>query len=156
VILPDELAEIVEVRLAEFSKEFQPATEFERVLVQTMAFSSACLLQAFKLSQIDMQRVADRAVRCWYDDRRKDADDLGAHIARDPARIAGALNRSLQGADWLIERWEGLRDVLESNGCWNDDQRALAFDLLGVAPGLRDGSLRVPLAKGREGLESLI
>jgi hypothetical protein len=39
---------------------------------------------------------------------------------------------------------------------WNDDQRALAFDLLGVPIALRDGSDKVPAASDAEGLAKLV
>src|SRR6267378_6097135 len=40
------------------------------------------------------------------------------------------MGRSRQGADWLIERWEGLGEALGTNGGWDEPQRRLAFDLL--------------------------
>ncbi len=66
------------------------------------------------------------------------------------------LERSTQGADWLIDRWEGLADALESRGQWDDAQRNLAFDLLGTSPILRDGHARVPAAVDRDGLMNLV
>src|SRR4051795_4330999 len=75
---------------------------------------------------------------------------------KDPARVARALSRTKQGADWLLERWEGLGAVLRSNGAWDEAQRRLAFDLLGVPGELRDGSLRIPAAADTPALAALV
>src|SRR5262249_36388592 len=80
----------------------------------------------------------------WDSDRQAYIEDLGARLARDPHRIAGALKQTKQGVEWILENWSGLSDSLSTNGRWNDDQRSLALDLLGVAPVHRDGTTRVP------------
>ncbi len=45
---------------------------------------------------------------------------------------------------------------LETKGCWDEDQRSLAFDLLGVPRILRDGFYTVPEANDRARLEILV
>src|SRR6185312_10065419 len=90
-----------------------------------------------------LDRVIGRAEQFWELDRRSAAEDLGARLSKDPARIARALRRSRQGADWLIERWDALARIARLRGPWNEDQIRLALDLLGVAPELRQGSERV-------------
>jgi hypothetical protein len=56
---------------------------------------------------VDLQRCMDRALLSWDSDRRAYVDALGARLPKDPARIARALEGTKQGADWLIERWQG-------------------------------------------------
>src|SRR5205085_255952 len=62
--------------------------------------------------------------------------NLGARLARDPARVSRALEGSKQGTELKIERWEGLGRMLVQ-GPWNESQCRLAQDLLGVPPELR-------------------
>jgi hypothetical protein len=121
-----------------------------------MAKATAKIDRCAELTILDLQRIIDRAQLCWEADRRKVADDLGARLAKDPARVSQALSRSRQGADWKIERWEGLGEALSSNGGWDESQRRLAFDLLGVAPDLRNGSKRVPPEHDATGLAGLV
>src|SRR4051812_9614169 len=156
VLLPDDLAAAVAERTAELAGEFLPGSPYEEWLVGQMALASARLDRCAELAIADLRKTVDRALLCWEEDRRKAVEDLGARLAKDPARVAQALGRSRQGADWLLERWEGLGEALGTNGGWDDAQRRLAFDLLGVAPELRNGSTRVPPEADAAALAELV
>ncbi len=155
-LLPHDLAAAVERRTAEFVEQFEPRTRYEVWLVGQMALAAARLDRCAEMSIVDLQRGIDRAGPCWDDDRRAAVEDLGARLPKDPARVSRALRRCKQGADWLIERWEALGEIVAVNGRWSDDQRRLAFDLLGVPADLRDGSRKVPPAADAEGLAALV
>src|SRR5262249_14598434 len=127
----------------------------EEFLVGQMALASVRLDRCAELSMIDAARSAERAMVCWESDQRMAVEELGAKLPKDPARVALALRRGRQGADWLIERWEALGEILESNGGWDEAQRRLAFDLLGVPLELREGSQRVPAEGNTAGLAAL-
>jgi hypothetical protein len=154
-LLPDDLADAVAQRTTDFAAEFEPGTAYEEFLVGQMALASIRLERCAELSMIDAARSAQRASLCWESDQRMAVDELGSKLPKDPARVATALRRSRQGADWLIERWEALAEILESNGDWNEAQRRLAFDLLGVPAELREGSKRVPAEGDTAGLAAL-
>ena len=156
VIFPDDLAAAIADRTADLVAEFVPATPFEAFLIGEMAKATAKLDRCSEMAIVDLQRVSDRAVLCWDGDRRAYVEDLGARLPRDPARVARALGRTKQGVDWLLERWEGLGEVLQAQGGWDEPQRRLAFDLLGVPAELRDGSLKVPPAADAPGLAGLV
>src|SRR4051794_15852747 len=156
VLLPDDLVMVVAARTVELTALFAPASAYEGWLVGEMARATARLDRCAELTMVDLGRTIDRAGLCWEADRRKAADDLGSRLSKDPERVSRALSRSRQGADWSIERWEGLGAALRTNGGWDDAQRQLAYDLLGVAPALRNGSDRVPPPGGAEGLARLV
>ncbi len=143
-------------RFAELVAEFEPATIYEAWLVRRLALYSVRLDRSAEQGVADMRRGILRAVRAWDLDRRHEVDQLGNRLARDPERVARGLRRTKHGADWLIERWEGLQRSIDTNQCWNEDQRSLAFDLLGVARILRDGHDQVPEATDRDGLDRLV
>ncbi len=156
LILPDELqSAYVELKTAYFA-ELKPVGRVEEQLVGRLAFTSVQLDRSADLAIANLRRVIERAENFWDVDQRAQADDLGKRLKNDPERIAHRLERSTQGADWLIDRWEGLADALESRGQWDDAQRNLAFDLLGTSPILRDGHARVPAAVDRDGLMNLV
>ncbi len=136
--------------------EFEPATIYEAWLVRRLALYSVRLDRSAEQGVADMRRGILRAVRAWDLDRRHEADQLGNRLGKDPERVARGLRRTKHGADWLIERWEGLQRSIDTKGCWNEDQRSLAFDLLGVARILRDGHDQVPEATDREKLDRLV
>jgi hypothetical protein len=50
----------------------------------------------------------------------------------------------------MIERWAYLGGVIEEGGAWSEAQKALAYDLLGVDPVLRDVPLVGPDETGAE------
>lgn len=86
-----------------------------------------------------LDHEAVRATLAWDDDRRADAAELGAGIARRPEAVRSKLGRSRFGCLWLIARWEALQSILESHGSWDEAQVGMAFDLLGTPKALRVG-----------------
>src|SRR5262249_7856586 len=80
---------------------------------------------------------------------------LGARLSRDPQRVARALEATKQGAEWSLLHWGGLADVVETNGVWDEAQRRLALDLLGVPHVLRNGNLVLPAEDDTAGLAEL-
>lgn len=156
VCVPDELAELVSRRASEFALEFPAKTPYQGWLVSQIALASVQLDRCAALSIEDLQRRVDRAALCWDGDQRNAIESLGTHLATDPSRIVRALRQTSQGADWLIERWEGLGEAATQNGGWNDDQRRLAFDLLGTPLELRDGRRLLPVEADGETLQALV
>ncbi len=92
----------------------------------------------------------------WDHDRRVAVEEIGARLAKDPARVVPALRGRQQGADWLIERLEALGVILRNTGAWTDDQRRLALDLLGVPAELREGNDVLPPPEDVEALAELV
>jgi hypothetical protein len=156
VVLPNNLGEAVARRTEEFAAEFQPRSSYEEFQVRDMALASARLDLCAEMSIVDRGRVIQRAHLIWDHDRRMAVEDLGAKLSKDPARVAPALRGRKQGADWLIERWEALGEILENKGGWTDDQRRLAFDLLGVPVALRDGCDLLPPPDDVDGLAEAV
>src|SRR5262249_54962897 len=108
-----------------------------------------------ELRIIDFQRLVDRALGCWDEDRRQYINTLGAKLAKDPVGVSAALAQTKQGADWCLERWEGLAEAGEVAGGWADEQRQLAFDVLGVPWEFRTTSRKVPAVTDAAGLAAL-
>ncbi|CAN5912193.1 hypothetical protein BH23PLA1_BH23PLA1_37390 [soil metagenome] len=136
--LPGAIAEKVEVYRVELTREFRPIDAAERLLVEQAAVASARLARAFDVEQAQRIEMSQRALHGWDLDCRAEIESLAARLASHPARIASELLTSRQGADWLLDRWAGLSQVLHKQGEWDDDQRRLAADLLGVPPELRN------------------
>ena len=109
-----------------------------------MAVASARSERCASLAVADLVRVADRAGCCWEHDRGMAVEAFAARLTKEPRRVARGLYGSKQGAEWLVEHWDGLADVARKTGRWDDDQRRLAFDLLGVPHELRNVATRVP------------
>ena len=155
IIFPDDLNTLVELRIKDFFAEFAPRSTYEEVLVRDMAISSARFERCASLSIADIIRTADRAAYCWERDRRMSVEDYAAGISKHPQRIAQGLRSSRQGTDWLIERWETLGEIARQTRRWDDDQRRLAFDMLGVPRELRILTNKVPGGDDTTGLIAL-
>ena len=87
--------------------------------------------------------VADhgrRAATQWDADRRREADERAAGLARRPHEVARKLEATLQGCELMLQWWAGLSGSLVGHGAWTDAQRSLALDLLGVRRELRDAA----------------
>ena len=144
IVFPEDMAELVEKRTRDLIAEFSPKTPYEEMLVRDMAVSSVRFERCASLSVADLIRVVDRAAYCWEQDRRMSVEEYAARLSKSPEQIAWGLHRTRQGTSWLIERWEALGEIAREVGRWDDDQRRLAFDMLGVPRELRTKSRRVP------------
>jgi hypothetical protein len=90
---------------------------------------------------LELQRQnLERWSQHWDRERRIQAEALAEQLRAAPARIVRELQRTLQGCDLLIERWQGLAAVLGPRSAWTAAQAQLAFDLLGVPLELRHGN----------------
>ena len=107
------------------------------------------------LAQIERRQRARAALRAksfWDEDRRLLAEDLGARLHRDPARVIKKLRATPQGCDWIRERWALLLEISRAGHPWNDAQAALALDLLGTPADLREDATTARLLDDPAGL----
>jgi hypothetical protein len=95
-------------------------------------------------------RASLRAEVCWDDDRRTEAEAIGARLASRPAETVDQLRKTAAGSDWMMKRW-ALLAYAADQGPWTPDQARLAFDLLGTPPEFRSG--RPGLTVDEEGRE---
>src|SRR5262249_55683666 len=155
-VFPEELQVLIDRRTEEFTEQFQPRTDYETSLVRDMAVGKAKVDRCLQLQTIDDDQTIFRADLCWDQDMEGHVENLAARLRRDPSRVSKALAGSLQGNRWLTERWRGLGYCVKENGCWTEDQRQLAFDLIGVPPELRSNDHRVPAATDAPRLVRLV
>ncbi|CAN5890918.1 hypothetical protein BH23PLA1_BH23PLA1_34150 [soil metagenome] len=139
VVLPETIAAQAEKIRAELTREYPTADAIDRVLIERAALAAARLDRAFDVEQTGRIEHMARALSDvgWDLDRAAEAEALGDKIARRPGRIAAELRTTHQGCDWLLGRWKGLAKALDRRATWDDDQRQLALDLLGIPRELR-------------------
>ncbi|MBX6314268.1 MAG: hypothetical protein IRY99_15350, partial [Isosphaeraceae bacterium] len=156
VCLPPDLEAERQARLAAYQEDLRPANAIERALVERMATADVRLGRCVAIDEAELRRQAERAGRCWDEDRRAEVEVLAERLPKNPARVVAQLQQSAPGAAWLLERWQGLDRALEKNGGWDEAQRRLALDLLGVAKELRDLEPRVTPETPAEQLAALV
>ena len=147
VVAPEDRAK-VEARATALREEFRPESEFERGLVEQMAVDSVRLDRCRETYLTLREDQANRAALCWDEDQRAEAEEIAARLGRDPARTRGRLEQNRHGCELLIERWEGLKRILGGSGDWDDSQRSMALDLLGVPLELRTGTTAIDPPEG--------
>ncbi len=136
---PESLFREIARRRDDWSETLRPGSAFATWLVGLVAQMTLRLDLCVRLADALRDERRYRAEYCWEEDRRRDADALGATLARSktPALIVRKLRSSRQGALWLVTQWRELAHVLETVGAWDDTQRSVAADLLGIAPTFR-------------------
>lgn len=138
VLTPDD-QDAVDRRLAEWADDFPVDTPARAWLLRRLVVMSVRLDDCAAHQDALRAYHADRARSDgWTVDRRAEAEDLAAALARRPARTVAALARTRHGCDWLVTRWRSLADAAASGTPWDDAQRRLALDLLGTPPELRN------------------
>ncbi len=134
IVMPPEMREEVDRLIARYTEQFQPATNRERDLIEERALGLMRTRVAWNTETFFGLNWSDRA-QCpnmWDADRRADAEDLGARLAKRPGVVVARLEGTLHGARWLRERWLYLDETVDQNGTWDESQRLLAARLLGV------------------------
>ena len=88
--------------------------------------------RAHRAEEREREHAAMRAESCWDDDRRREADRIGRGLGKTPERVVLRLRATVQGCDWLIERWGWLATAATQEGGWDAGQIRLASDLRGI------------------------
>ena len=95
--------------------------------------------------RLDLVAAMDREARglasvhaatTWDEDRRVEAEKLGARLEQDPGRVVAHLRQTPHGCEWLIARWTAVADRAARFLCRPSeprtaDQRRLPDLLLG-------------------------
>jgi hypothetical protein len=132
LILPEKESGKALRREEELVSEYSPRDHTEALLVKKMAIHSVKAEQAYQLQIEARARAVERAHDHWRTDRRANITKLTSKLASEPDRIVRLLFQSLDGLDWLLERWRHLLGAADSDTGWNEDQRKLALDLMGI------------------------
>ena len=143
LVLPEEEAGEIASRVEAWTPGFKPRDDREAWLVEEAAVSSLRIERCRDHDSALRARSAARASLCWEDDRREQVEVLGATLSKSPSLVAAKLRRTKHGCEWLVARWEGLRDALELQGDWDVAQKRIAMDLLGTPRELRTGDLPI-------------
>ncbi len=139
IVLPHHELAVIAARLDGWGQSLRPRDDYDAFMVQTAVVESV-RVDRCRLHEVALRlRLADRAADFWDVDRRLAAAELAARLPRSPETIAWQLQRTIQGVDLLIGRWEVLGKSLALSGTWDDQQRATALDLLGVPRDQRQG-----------------
>ena len=141
--------DLVAQRVAAWSEMRRPVTSRERWLVEQIALATIRIDQCRLEEDCLRTQTAHRAAVCWFEERRVDAEVLAGKIARNPGLVVAKLRGTLYGTGWLRERWESL-EAAAMQGVWDEKQRALALDMLGVSIEFRESSKRL-LGGGPDG-----
>src|SRR5262249_42558709 len=132
IVLPEEMAEEVNARYNEFRSQWRPFDSYDDWLCEVASIESVkadCGQRHLIALKTDQAR---RAQTRWQADRMTEAERIAEKLIKSPGRVVLELKGFLQGAQWLILRWEGLVNVVEATGKVEDAQRQTALDLLGV------------------------
>jgi hypothetical protein len=139
VVVAEEDADALAERREAWRAGYDPVTAEDEWLYEQVVLHSVRIDRCQRLEPVLRSSSARRAALCWDDDRRLAAEVLGDALSKHPALIARKLRGTKQGCDWLIDRWQRLGSILQSQGAWSDAHKALAFDLLGTPAKFRDG-----------------
>jgi hypothetical protein len=150
IVLPEKEAEVIAQRKAEWKESFRPENELDVWLVEQVAVASVQVERCQAQEDVLREQYAGRVADHWEADRRLAAEILAEGLSKKPSLVIRQLERTPQGCDCLIERWEALGLILEHKGDWTEKQRSLALDLLGTPPELRDGPTKLDPRPGTE------
>ena len=133
----DDEAEALRVRVAEWHATLKPADATQRWFVDEIARTTLKLDDSTRVERALRDLAAIRAETCWEADRRLEVEVIARKLSIRPSEVVASLRRSVQGCDFLIERWLMLAHVFDRDGAWTADQVSMAFDLLGTPAEVR-------------------
>ena len=123
--------------------DLSPQDEIERAMVKGIAIAEDQIDRARVMEAAMRQSRVDRAEKHWTQDQHLEVQRLADKLpkAKTPGLIVAELRQTPAGCDWLIERWQELDRALDLKEDWNDECRAMAFDLLGTPRTMREFSI---------------
>ncbi|WP_435018870.1 hypothetical protein TA3x_000859 [Tundrisphaera sp. TA3] len=139
VVQVPEDAEAVRARAGLYLQSLKPQNYFHAWVVEEVAVLTIRIDRIGRVERRERDRISLRAERFWDDDRRAEAEALGARIADDPAHVGNTLRATLHGCEWLMTRWALLAREADREGGWDASHTAMAFDLLGAPRSFRRG-----------------
>ncbi len=140
VIRVPEDAESVADRSRSWLGAFKPQNLYHAWIMDEMAVLTVRLDRSGRIERRLRDKVSLRAELFWDDDRRSEAEAIGARLSGNPAATLDLLRRTPQGCEWLMTRWALLARAADRDLRWDPAQKALAFDLLGVPIEARGGT----------------
>src|SRR5262249_34876373 len=99
---------------------------------------------AQQLAGLVEEVLSGRDRDAFYIDRTAAAAALAEQLRRFPIRTAAKLKTTGVGCGIAIGLWMDLARAFTMNGRWTDQQRAMAFDLLGIPHAAREDSMAFP------------
>jgi hypothetical protein len=120
-----------------------------------MALARVKLDRVEELLPANCDRVVERGLNFWEYDQKTLALNLAARLPKDPARFAHVLAGTKHGAALMIERWEGLAQIAVSCGGWDEAQRRMALNLLGIPIELQAGCTAIAPPGDQDSLVAL-
>ena len=142
IVLPEDEAEAINERWAQWQSALKPDDAYSDWLVERIAATAIRLERCEHHERALLEIRAARAGQDWDLECRLAAESLGESLPKAPGRVALELRRTAAGRAWLLMRWEALGAILEAGKAWDDAQRSLALDLLGTPPALRSAPTR--------------
>ena len=138
VVLPAEESAAVTERNAQWHSSLKPWSVSETWFAEQVVVLSIRIERCQDHENALRIGLAERAATTWDADRKLAIEILAEGLSRKPAKVAQQLRACAHGCDWMIDRWNRLRAVLEFKGSWSAAQAALALDLLGTPSDFRD------------------
>src|SRR5262249_13308022 len=124
--------------------DYNPTTPLQRELLEDIAWARHQVRRCRQFQSAEVERLTNRSRAGFDAEAKADAADLAERLRRHPVTVAARLRTSRPGVDYLIARWDGLGYSYDANGGWTAEQRAVAFDLLGIPHHEREDSDALP------------
>jgi len=154
LVLPEDEAEAVNERWAQWHSSLKPDDAYSEWMVERIASLAIRLERCEHHERALLEIGSARAGRDWDLERQLAAESLGEALPGSSARVALELRRTGAGCAWLRARWAALGAILDGAATWDAAQRSLALDLLGTPAALRAG--RTPIDADAPALRALV
>jgi hypothetical protein len=132
-VLPPDLAADADAKERTYRRALRPEGQLQRDLVRRAALASVRLEYCERYQAARLNQRARAAEADWDDRRAAEVDAAARQLDAEPAAALRRLERSVRGAQWLIDRWEELGRALEQIGHWDEARIDRAARLLGFA-----------------------
>jgi hypothetical protein len=136
-VLAQENVEDLKARTDALHFALRPQNEFQAKMVDHAAVAMLRLEHCERVERRVRTRVVLKAELGWDDERRLESEEIGAMLPLQPGQVVEALRRSPHGCDWLMARWAMLARAADVNSKWDDEQTAMAYDLLATPDAFR-------------------
>ena len=131
-VMVSETAETLEYWQLGTFNAFKPRNAWEDWLGQQVSEPMFRISRAERIERRLRDLQSLRAIDFWEEDQRLRAEEVAAQLVAEPGPTFARLVGTPAGCDWLIERWEGLRDIPVEQ--WTEAQKVWARLVCPVKP----------------------
>jgi hypothetical protein len=133
-VLPIEDQALYDERMRGWTVDERPESDVQQYLLHCVVLASVRIDRCARNEFAAIARLRRQAVGHWEGHQTRQIEEIAANLEEEPAETVAVLARFARGCEWLLDRWEELRQSLTHQRYWSTEETEQAIRMLGYDP----------------------